>query len=222
MNDLDICTLVHALYSEQVDGFWDTLLPHDGGYVARKRIADKTDVVIWRGSETDLDWLEDLDASTIIDPRIGEVHAGFLRGVESVRAALDATIARPVLVAGHSLGAAHAAIYAGLSLMSGKDLRGAVLFGCPNPGYQRLANILAGLPLHSYRNGRDPVTYVPAPIFGFDYVPVRPFIQVDVEPDASDSWGLFAHHHIALYHTAMQAAFKPTLPQWEPPLNLEK
>jgi hypothetical protein len=211
LTDLDIGSLCLALYSDQPDGFWDYFWPHDGGYVAIKRVGD-VDVLIWRGSSTTLDWLDDLDTIPIVDPILGSVHKGFFLGASGMWPQVDKVLQAKVIVVGHSLGAGHASIYAGhmVAALHKMPVR-VVLFGSPRPGFQKLSDILAPVTINSYKNRSDPVTDVPLYIEpDFLYVEPRPFIALDVAPPFQDSWGLFSDHHMQLYHTALQGLYRPS------------
>lgn len=105
-----------------------------------------------------------------------------------------------VYVAGHSLGAARAALYGFSRVARGLPLTGIFLFGCPNPGDGKIGAALSRAPvaIRNVRNRRDLVTDVPVdlPWLGEEYVQVAPFEETD-EPGADG--GPFRDHHIALY-----------------------
>ena len=121
---------------------------------------------------------------------------------------------RPVIVTGHSLGAARACLYAGLACVAGNAPAALVLFGSPKPGFQRLAGILSPVPVRSYRNGdgfrHDLVTDLPFRIAVESYCHVSPMTPVRADPPPDDPWGPFAWHHMALYVSA--ASFLPRVP----------
>jgi hypothetical protein len=198
--DFELAQLAQAIYSQQPAGFWVTLLPHDGGYVGLYRWHDKVDVPVWRGSITLTDWLDDFAAAPEFDGRLGWVHSGFMGGVESIYEELGKHIARPIMVTGHSLGAAHAMLHTGLLRYAKEDLIGAVVFGCPRPAEQGLADLLADVPTRSYRNGEDPVPTVPTDP---PYVHPKPLIQVNAGAHINDH-GPLTYHHIDLYVSAMK------------------
>lgn len=208
MDDLDLAGVCLATYSLQPIGFWNHLWPTDGSFAAHKRVG-ATDVIAWRGSETRLDWLDDLTALPTFHPQLGNVHSGFLGGVLASYAAILPVLGRSVRVVGHSLGAAHAMIFAGLLTAAGRPPEGVVCFGEPRPGFSELARLLALVSTRSYRNRMDPVTEVPklwVPWMGDFFVHPKPLIPVDVAPDADDD-GPFADHHMPLYFTAMEGLF---------------
>jgi hypothetical protein len=213
LNDRELARVAHALYDydgKTPDDYFNHLLPHDGGYVGVKNAPDGGTVECWRGSTTLMDWIEDLRALPEYDPGLGAVHSGFLRGVDSVVAELDKVSPCPTYVIGHSLGGGHAAIRAAGLILRARVPAKITLWGCPRPGFQRLADILARKRVTSYRNRDDVVTKVPLNIApNLLYVDAAPFVQVDVAP-VSDLWGVLRDHHFALYETAMSALFPPT------------
>ncbi len=207
MNDLDIAVICNALYTDQEPGYWTRLWPHDCGMAAMKRVHDKFDVVVWRGSTTLDDWLADLNAWPIWNNTLGLVHPGFLRAVLDLQKDILKAVARPAIITGHSLGAGHALLHAGFLTAAKKDLVRVTTFGTPRPGCAQLAKILTYVAGNDYKNRNDPVTGLPA-MFGYQHR--KPLIRVDVEPSLSDGWGLLADHHMSLYLTAMEAKFQPT------------
>jgi len=208
MNDLDIAKICFKLYDDNpLDADWDNLWPHDGGFAARKRVGD-VDVVIWRGSTTALDWIDDLDFEPVDYPVFGKVHAGFLKGVSAVWDQVDATLGAKVIISGHSLGAAHALLHAARHEVRSKRPQRVVVMGSPRPGFQKLADLLGPVSIASYKNGDDPVTMVPPTLPSWPYVPPRDFIPLDVAPELGDSWGVFARHRWTLYLQGIEAYIK--------------
>jgi hypothetical protein len=115
------------------------------------------------------------------------------------------------VVAGHSLGAARAAVLCGLMRADGCKALARVVFGEPLPGMTQLAGLIADIPGRSYCNGdahhHDVVTDVPFRIPLLNWVRASPLIHVTAEPDqpAVDLLGeLFAYHHCPLYRQAMK------------------
>lgn len=106
-----------------------------------------------------------------------------------------------LFVAGHSLGAARAAIYAYYRLSQTLHVDGLYLFGCPNPGNRLIGKKLSSIPVLSYKNRRDLVTNIPVNIefLNEEYVPVSPFLELNERAPKGDSWGIFSDHHSELY-----------------------
>ena len=100
-----------------------------------KRLA-AIDVVVLRGSTTPQDWVRDFEA--VADPfthfALGPVHPGFLAGMESAYRAMKPHLRADVMICGHSLGAARAAVLTGLMVHDGRAPRARVVFGEPRPG----------------------------------------------------------------------------------------
>jgi pimeloyl-ACP methyl ester carboxylesterase len=119
-----------------------------------------------------------------------------------------------IYLAGHSLGAAHAALAAFSRLKRGLRVDGIYLFGCPQPGDKTIGRVLSTISVTSLKNRRDPITALPADLelLGEEYVPVAPFLSVDQSPPPIDPWGLFADHHSELYAAAaLQLPATPAL-----------
>lgn len=209
MQDYDIGRICARLYDDSslCDPFWHRIWPQDGGYAALRH-EGAFDVVVWRGSATHYDWVMNFDALPVHDGSLGMLHAGFVKGVWPLQDEITAAVARrPVIVTGHSRGAAQAAIFAGHLVAAGKAPVQLMVMGCPRPGYQQLADVLkaGAVEIHSYKNGDDPVTDVPFRIdlvgktCDLPYVPVGPYLPLYEKPAACDSWGFVAPHHIELY-----------------------
>lgn len=166
------------------------------------------DVVVFRGSITLDDWIRDVAAVPELTghPTLGPVHAGFYRDMETTAAVIDDEL-RPdieVAITGHSLGAARAAIYAGLSRIHPARL---VLFGAPRPGFQRLADALKEISATSYRNataeGRDRVTDLPLAFPPeLPWTPAVRLTDVHAPPDPADA-SPFRWHHMPLYRKGL-------------------
>ncbi len=71
-----------------------------------------------------------------------------------------------VYIAGHSLGAARAFLYAFSRVRRGLPVDGLFACGCPNPGNAVIGGVLqhAGIAVRSIKNRRDLVTDVPVDI----------------------------------------------------------
>jgi len=193
------------------DNTWDKIIPTDGAYVAVKNVAG-TDYVMFRGSTTFLDWIEDFAAFAIPleTDALGGVHPGFYSGTIAVRTVLDRFLGPKVVLVGHSLGAGHAALYAGLRLAAGKPVDKLIMFGEPRAGGAKLASVLTPLAVESYRNadsnGHDLVTDVPVKIQPLlNYQHPRELIDVSHSPSVNDKWGLFRYHHMGHYARALGA-----------------
>src|ERR1700744_4494874 len=140
-----ICNQYAWLYTDlQIpDATWDHVLSVNGAYVAVKTV-DDTQYVMFRGSVTFLDWVEDFQnlAVPYDDPVLGEVHTGARDGVLMVKNRLDSLLGNKVILVGHSLGALHASIYAGYRISEGKDVQCLVMFGEPKAGSLRLSKLI--------------------------------------------------------------------------------
>jgi len=184
----------------------------DDGVVWAVAKEGDVDVVVFRGSVSPGDWIRDGMAKPYYDRDLGAVHHGFYLGVRNVWGDMQPFLrGGPVFLTGHSLGAARAAIMAGVMVLSGRAPVGRTVFGEPKPGFQQLADLCQAVPTKSFRNGigdnHDIVTDLPLaiPAFGLRYVRQGSVIPVDVEPDPNDDSGIFCFHHCSLYLKGMQA-----------------
>lgn len=115
-------------------------------------------------------------------------------------------ITAPVFIGGHSLGAAHAFLYAWSRIKRGLPVAGIYALASPNPGDSTIRQTLEshqainGLTVSSLWNGRDYVPGVPIDIELFDEDYARPWADTEIyevppdRPIKLDAW-----HGIALY-----------------------
>ena len=176
------------------------------------------DLVIFRGSVTALDWMRDLRALAT-RTRVGHVHIGFWAGMEHVWGDLRPLLTQPAIVAGHSLGAARAAVLTALMVTDAAPPVARVVFGEPKPGMLDLARLVAAVPGRSYRNGdelhHDLITDVPFSLPPLQYMHPTPIIPVFCQPHEDEfvQNGIFAWHHIELYETALNVRMSQALAQ---------
>lgn len=218
-SDADIVALCAAIYEPTalIDPTWSHFdLGVDDGVCWALKKFDGYDAVIFRGSITLEDWLRDVFVLPIpaLVPeltRIGHVHAGFFLGMEKVWSEVRNLISQPVVVSGHSLGAARASILTGLMAADDKAPARRVVFGEPKPGLVDLAKNVETVPAASYRNGdklhHDVITDVPMTLPPWQFVHPTPIVPVCAEPtgDLFSRFGAFAYHHVQLYQAAMAA-----------------
>ena len=211
-SDADCSALCAAIYTATTADTFEHFDPgsDDGVCWALKRL-DGYDVVVLRGSVTAQDWFRDAEAFTIAT-RAGRVHDGFHRGMEHMWADLKPLLEQPVIVTGHSLGAARAAILTAFMICDGKSPAARVVFGEPKPGLVDHAQIVKQVPGRSYRNGdglhHDVIADLPFSIPPAQYVHPTPIIPVCERPtgDLFERLGIFAFHHVQLYEAALRAA----------------
>ncbi len=213
-SDADIATLACVgIYSPTAvtDGFDHVDVGMDDGvFWALKRLPGY-DVVIFRGSVIFLDWVR--DGRALATPtRIGHVHAGFFAGMEKMWAEARPILTQSVIVCGHSLGAARAAILTGLMVADGMAPIARVVFGEPKAGLLDFVKPIADVPGRSYRNGdnlhHDLITDEPPSWPPFQFMRPTPIIPVCCRPQGNEfeAFGLFAWHHGTLYDIALHAS----------------
>lgn len=194
-------------------GTWDHVIPFDGAYTAIKRI-DGIDYVMFRGSTTFKDWIDDFEDCAIPfnDPVLGDVHPGARAGVFPIKDQIRDLVCDKVVIVGHSLGAMHAAILAGYRVAEKLPVDALVMFGEPRPGGPQLSKLLADVPVQSFRNadksGHDIVTDVARslpPLLPYQHVR-DPLTDCWRSPDPLDPWLAFRYHHFRLYAEAFGAA----------------
>jgi hypothetical protein len=210
--DQFLVSLCAAIYRPlAVTGEWDHFdAGLDDGVCWALRKLPGFDVIVFRGSITLQDWVRDLRAIAV-PTRIGHVHAGFYAGMEHVWEEAKPFLSQPVVLTGHSLGAARAAVMAALMVKDRAPPASRVVFGEPKPGLVDFAKVIESVPARSYRNGdathHDLVCDVPLTFPPFQYVHPTPIVPVTCAPDPSrfDSYGAFAWHHVELYQAALAA-----------------
>ncbi len=176
------------------------------------------DLIIFRGSITIPDWINDLRAIAV-PSRIGHVDVGFYSGMEKVWTEAPPILTQPVIVSGHSLGASRASVMTAMMKVDGHVPVSRVIFGEPKPGLLDFSKIVECVPASSYRNGNDThhdlVTDVPFSFPPLQYMHPTPIVPVCCEPtgDLFAKMGVFAYHHIGLYETAVATLGRTTTPE---------
>src|SRR6202022_242093 len=89
---------------------------------------------------------------------LGPVHAGFYSGMRTVERELGTLVPppRPLVICGHSLGAARAVILSALLTLDGRAPIARICFGEPRAGFARLGEILA--PIKQQRTSTCPAS----------------------------------------------------------------
>jgi hypothetical protein len=213
-SDFDFARLCNGIYAYagDVPVQWDHYSIEEVFWAYKRLGAD--DVIIFRGSVTFADWLDDFDfvSNPFAHSELGDVHRGFLVGMPDAWTRIKAVLrpGAPLHVAGHSLGAARATVCAALAINDGIIPQSRVVFGEPQPGFQSFAQKLAPIPHQaSYCNGdkdgHDLITEVPFSLPAWPYVHPTPLTQVSATPDPAirEKWRAFAYHHCPLYVRAL-------------------
>lgn len=211
--DVDLVNLSARIYHDTSGFDYIDVGTDDGVYFGLKKL-DDYDVIVFRGSIAALDWWRDLRAEPCETRNIGTVHSGFYAGMEKMWAEVKPMLTKPVVVTGHSLGAARADILCALMAADKCPPVYAAMFGEPRPGLPDFARVIKDVPRTVYRNttswGHDHVCDVPLRLFGkLDFVHPKIMTDVSAEPsgDLVQKYGLFSLHHIDLYVSAVAAHF---------------
>lgn len=119
--------------------------------------------VAFRGSDDIASWITDFDAEVTNVPGVGAFHKGFWLAWGAISlATLIAIAGRPVILVGHSLGAALAIAAACDMTVSGNPPAAVYAFEPPRVSPDpAIADVLAAVHLQLYRNGEDIVPELP-------------------------------------------------------------
>jgi hypothetical protein len=209
--DSQLCELCAKLYDPLAT--WDVLWTQASwGMTAAKVVVEGVSVVVHRGSDSVLDWYDDLESELIReDEQLGSLPRGFSAPLRPWFQANMAHMEPNMVLVGHSLGAARAIQHAGLLTANGLKPRAVVVWGEPKAGMRQLANVLKDVTIHSYRNRRDPVCTVPVTLGLLDWIHGHELVALDAMPPANDAWGLLADHHIELYVIGMRKFLAPPM-----------
>jgi hypothetical protein len=120
---------------------WDLLLPGEP-YVGV--IIDhvlRHVIIACRGSTVPMDFLKDVEAGLVRGAGpLGTVALGFYDGVHAAWLSIKPSIPQGyrIYIVGHSLGAAHACLLAGVAESTGTHVDCLMVMGCPAPGDNKL------------------------------------------------------------------------------------
>jgi hypothetical protein len=185
--------------------------------LARDYAGSGSDAVVFRGSTTPLDFARDLlvTPTPFTHPSLGPIHAGFWQGMEGATQAIYPLLRQaptPIIATGHSLGGAHAALFAGIlasnSLPNHKTHVAKITFGEPRPA------LTLHLRLVLTDSGVEQLTYVNQGGFIGDIVPALPpgyrastntFDILHASPHGIIRllWGPLAPHHLSFYYEGL-------------------
>jgi pimeloyl-ACP methyl ester carboxylesterase len=138
-------------------------------------------VIVFRGTEDDLDWTTNLNTRFVTLQGGTCVHTGFFQAYWPIRDAMFDFVThavrakqRPVYIAGHSLGGA-LALMATAELANHDDplirdsIAACYTFGCPRAGDSSFDQYVKA-PLYRITNGVDLVPAIPPAILGYRHV----------------------------------------------------
>lgn len=213
LTDQDLVGLCAAIYDPTYTGwdhFWSGAEPD--GICA----GIKDNRLVFRGSRTLEDWVRDVIAGVGTAPfahaQLGQIPLGFWRGMHDFLTKALPLLGDGAAFGGHSLGAAHAQLAAGVYIAQGGHPGRITVCGSPRPGCEQLRQLLRPYPLTSFKNRYDPVTEVPMTFPNFPAIQMAEFNLLNILPVelASDPrpWLdfnplmehlTFEDHHIELY-----------------------
>lgn len=153
MNPVDYALLAKRAYTDA---------PTVGRADSASRMHVYDGVHVFRGSDDAKSWLADIDVATVDVWGLGKLHAGFYSALATILPACMA-LPRPQAIAGHSLGAALAIIYAGVLAQLGTVVPVYAFEPprmCADAALQTLF-FSKQVPWFACRNGNDLVTQVP-------------------------------------------------------------
>jgi hypothetical protein len=157
------------------------LIDRDAGTAGFVVASDEIIVIVFRGTEDQLDWRTNVRAAWVALQGGTRVHTGFFQAYWPIRDTLFAKVERllktkprPVYVTGHSLGGA-LALMATAELANHQDasirdsIAACYTFGCPRAGDASFDQYVK-VPLYRVTNGVDVVPAIPPFILGYRHV----------------------------------------------------
>lgn len=154
MNPVDYAILAKRSYTDA---------PTVGKADSASRMRVYDDVHVFRGSDDVMAFLADADCVLTDVHGLGRLHAGFYGAMAAILPAC-LTLPRPKAVAGHSLGAAMAIIYAAVLAQLGTVVP-VYAFEPPKlcgDGVMQAVLEAYGVPFYATRNGYDVITQIPS------------------------------------------------------------
>lgn len=207
IRQLVLVDLVCQSYSPIPDGVFDRVLQYEDATACLKRV-DDTLVIAMPGTEDFANVMSDLEIEPYHHPVLGEIHMGFYKPIPGLGALLLPYLQNglAISIAGHSLGAARAALLACWLKISGITVDQLSLYACPRIGTHiiedyLLANIPNGI---SFVNGIDPVPDLPP-----EYDSPYPAIKVIADPGGVADIDPARWHSCALYREAITKELNP-------------
>lgn len=172
--------------------------PSNFGFLAH---SDTWNVIAFRGTETGPEWLDDFDGIAVPNEfGAGMVHQGFQDVYKSLRASLSPKT-KPLVIVGHSLGAALATLCAGDFSRSGW-VPLVYTFAGPRVGFHNFAEWIDNNtgPAFFYRivNRWDIVPHLPSEFNLYEHV------GQPIEVDGGFSPDMHINHSLAMYKIGLE------------------
>lgn len=205
LTPVQACGMANSIYNPITPGVFSQTWVIEGvtvGYALINGVATFT----FAGSQYFTDWLRNFNAAPTNHPQLGHIHTGMWKGMETVFSTLRPFMLGTIAIAGHSLGAAHAAFLAALCAINDIPVAQVFLFAPPRPGYLKMREILAAHvgQIYAYRNGEDPVTGLAPTLPDEPWCDVADLIPLNQKPE----YGIFnpiGFHSCALYLAGIRA-----------------
>lgn len=159
---------VDAEVSFQQMGFQQTKTFVDSSMIGYVASVDDVTVIVFRGTDNDVDWIVNLNPSTVETPN-GPIHKGFYNAYQPLKPQIVKLLknrnSKHLWITGHSLGGALAVVCA-YDLVENEGLKvdGLITFGQPMVARRQLAEHLDALLIGKYAhyvNGSDLVPRIP-------------------------------------------------------------
>lgn len=116
-------------------------------------------IIAFRGTDNFTDLRTDASLLSVEDPVLGDLHNGFFECVTSLAWRIVHRLKPPVLVTGHSKGGSEALIFSAMLVHLGLKPCRVTTFGAARCG--KLGGLLIDVEGVDYRNGADPVPFLP-------------------------------------------------------------
>jgi hypothetical protein len=204
MNDVTICAKLACveIYDKNTGAF-NRITKVDDTVCGVVATGEKYYVVL-QGTHDLKGVMEDVDIFQTQHNDLGLLHSGFNRDLSELIVKLmpKLPLDKPIVISGHSKGAAQGAILAARLHLMSIPIEKVVLFGCPNAGDRTFSNYLnQNIEGVSYRNAVNKFPYFgdPVPIVPISFVPPYEHRIITQKPKGLACLMPSSWHHASLY-----------------------
>jgi hypothetical protein len=211
-NAIALCRGTYALFGDPAVA-WSYFEPGVGteGVCFGIVQTDESDDVTFRGTADLAEWFDDFDfvAAPTVNPKLGDVHDGFLLGMPEAWQIIKSK-RRPgklLRLYGHSLGSSRANVCCKMAILDGDVPDARVVCGEPYTGFASFCAGMESIRLSASlcngdAYGHDLVCEVPFPLPPrWPWIRQTPLLHVSAAPNP-DEHSAFRYHHIQLYDQA--------------------